>query len=480
MRSERDQLKLSVDAADEDLQNAMNVVDSKDEEATAQDREVVEVAQEAVDKVLAQLAEAERALAEAREVSLQMRRKRILSSKYRPDAAIEVAKLFPRHKYQGMIDNSYEEQQLRDLFAFLTLLLKGAEAGSSASESAAIIDKDEDNEVDDETDREMADSVAGLKSSTARHIISMGKDDYKRYRRIPRLREFAEMFAIAACDFGEAIRYGSASNVPTAPPIRPEDAAADFVDFVHLTSPAAVIKATSVILASEYCAEPSVRERTKEVYRRVATISTRPTKKGANGALAINPFSPLFGIHYLDKKELTDFYVGRDRTLFLRILEAEKQGLITVRFEWPMMYDDRKQRWEPDKKPFLSDAGLMKIMMPSVHPRDDANPPIRELWDNERIKILELLIVNHLLPSLQQECRRELERIGKEAIVEEAAANFEAMLAVGPYRIPAMNSRQVTPLVLSLFPCVLTDKIMRHAHFLSTLSTTHNRRSKTH
>ena len=459
LRSARDQLQLLLDSADEDLQTALNVVDTKDEEATAQDREVVEVAQENLDKVVAQLAEADRELDEAREVSMQMRRKRIMSSKYRPEAAIEVAKLFPRHKYQGMIDNSYEEQQLRDLSAFLTLLLKGAEAGASGS--AAVNDKDEDNEFDDETDREMADSVAGLKSSSARHIISMGKDDYKRYRRIPRLREFAELFAIAACDFGEAIRYGSASNVPTAPPIKPEDAAADFVDYVNLKSPAAVIKAASVLLASEYCAEPSIRERTKDVYRRVATISTRPTKEGANGALAINPFSPLFGIHYLEKKELTDFYVGRDRTLFLRILEAEKQGLIKVMFDWPMIKDERKQRWEPDKKPFLSDAGLMKIMMPSVHPRDDVSPQTRELWDNERIKILELLVVNHLLPSLQQECRRELERIGKEAIVEEAAANFEAMLAAGPYRVPAMNTRQVTFSARSLtMTFVLIHKVM--------------------
>ena len=459
LRSARDQLQLLLDSADEDLQTALNVVDTKDEEATAQDREVVEVAQENLDKVVAQLAEADRELDEAREVSMQMRRKRIMSSKYRPEAAIEVAKLFPRHKYQGMIDNSYEEQQLRDLSAFLTLLLKGAEAGASGS--AAINDKDEDNEFEDETDREMADSVAGLKSSSARHIISMGKDDYKRYRRIPRLREFAELFAIAACDFGEAIRYGSASNVPTAPPIKPEDAAADFVDYVNLKSPAAVIKAASVLLASEYCAEPSIRERTKDVYRRVATISTRPTKEGANGALAINPFSPLFGIHYLEKKELTDFYVGRDRTLFLRILEAEKQGLIKVMFDWPMIKDERKQRWEPDKKPFLSDAGLMKIMMPSVHPRDDVSPQTRELWDNERIKILELLVVNHLLPSLQQECRRELERIGKEAIVEEAAANFEAMLAAGPYRVPAMNTRQVTFSARSLtMTFVLIHKVM--------------------
>ena len=42
-------------------------------------------------------------------------------------------------------------------------------------------------------------------------------------------------------------------------------------------------------------------------YKEKATVSTRPTPKGL---LAINPFSEMFGIQHLDRKPLSEFYVG--------------------------------------------------------------------------------------------------------------------------------------------------------------------------
>ena len=42
-------------------------------------------------------------------------------------------------------------------------------------------------------------------------------------------------------------------------------------------------------------------------YKQKATVSTRPTPKGL---LAINPFSEMFGIQHLDRKPLSEFYVG--------------------------------------------------------------------------------------------------------------------------------------------------------------------------
>jgi transcriptional accessory protein Tex/SPT6 len=417
--------------ADEDLQIALNVVDTKDEEATPQDRENVEVMQDTVDAVTVRLNEVEKKLADAKEVNMQARRKRILSSKYRPDAAVEVATLFPRHKYQPMIDGATEEQEVRDLMAFLALLLKGAEAGAA------------DKEVEgDETDREMTESVNTLKGSKANRVISMGKDEYKRYRRIPRLREFANLFAHSAYAFGEAIRYGIDSEPPVAPPVTAEDAAMEFVDGHFLKTPAAVLKAVSVMLASELCAEPSVRAAAREQYRRGATVTTRPTPKGL---LAINPFSPLFGLHHLDRKELDDFYKGKDRTLFLRLLEAEKSGLITVRLDPPQEIDPSKPtqppnppEWRSDPKPFLLDsgAGFAKRMLPRTPMSADANPYARGTWDKLRLSILESLIDKHLMPSFEQEFRRDLVRIGKEAVVEEATENFERMLTIGPYRAP--------------------------------------------
>ena len=45
---------------------------------------------------------------------------------------------------------------------------------------------------------------------------------------------------------------------------------------------------------------------------------------------------------------------GKDRTLFLRLLEAEKNGLIVITIDPPMM--STSTGWEKDPSPFLLDA----------------------------------------------------------------------------------------------------------------------------
>ena len=58
------------------------------------------------------------------------------------------------------------------------------------------------------------------------------------------------------------------------------------------------------------------------------TVSTRPTSpKGVN---TITPFSEHFGLHYLSGKPLGDFFVGQDRTLYIKLCQAADDGLITV------------------------------------------------------------------------------------------------------------------------------------------------------
>ena len=56
---------------------------------------------------------------------------------------------------------------------------------------------------------------------------------------------------------------------------------------------------------------------------------------------------------------------GKDRTLFLRLLEAEKSGLITVTVEPPMMLTSTG--WEKDASPFLMNARFaMQVLTPSL------------------------------------------------------------------------------------------------------------------
>ena len=73
LKTEKFQLQRGVKNADEDLKVALDTVDSKDDEATADDREQVELATEALEAATAKLAEVELSLANAIEVSPSVR-----------------------------------------------------------------------------------------------------------------------------------------------------------------------------------------------------------------------------------------------------------------------------------------------------------------------------------------------------------------------------------------------------------------------
>ena len=58
-------------------------------------------------------------------------------------------------------------------------------------------------------------------------------------------------------------------------------------------------------------------------------------------------------------------------------------------------------------------------MLPSMPNSEDPYPDSRLSWDRLRMSILEVCIEKHLVPSLELDSRRELVRIGREAIIEE-------------------------------------------------------------
>lgn len=51
---------------------------------------------------------------------------------------------------------------------------------------------------------------------------------------------------------------------------------------------------------------------------------------------------------------ISHIIAGKDRTLFIRLLEAEKNGLLVVSVDPPMM--QTSTGWEKDPSPFLMDA----------------------------------------------------------------------------------------------------------------------------
>ena len=59
---------------------------------------------------------------------------------------------------------------------------------------------------------------------------------------------------------------------------------------------------------------------------------------------------------------------------------------------------------------------------------EDPYPDSRLSWDRLRMSILEVCIEKHLVPSLELDSRRELVRIGREAIIEEVRTFFSKIL----------------------------------------------------
>ena len=87
----------------------------------------------------------------------------------------------------------------------------------------------------DEIYKEMA-ATESLKGSS-RHLIYMGRNEYKKCRNIPRLREFAELFSVPVCDFGDAIRHGFKAEPPPTPSLGTEEGKRSYVIYLAFFFP---------------------------------------------------------------------------------------------------------------------------------------------------------------------------------------------------------------------------------------------------
>lgn len=322
---------------------------------------------------------------------------------YSPEIATEVLRLFPKERYQPIIEGAATEAELKDITAYLNMYIVAA---SSAHPS-----------------------------QSTRSVPSAKKDRYFKLCSIPRIREFLEQISVPVSELGDALRYGFKIDPPETPSVAITDLAMDYVplDSMIVNDENEVIKAATFILATELSTEPNVRRIARSVFRDRATISTRPTPKGVG---IINPFNELFGLHYLNKKPVKDFYVGKDRTLFIRLLEAKSQGLIEVTIHPP------ERDAKIDLEAFLLPTGILATFLPKIPDTEDPNVFTRPGYDEFRKNVLNECFQTHLIPLLIAEVKRDLLRVGREAIIEESAAKFEKMLSHGPFRPAPFEDNQ--------------------------------------
>jgi len=174
--------------------------------------------------------ESENALILRREEMSNLKKRKLLGSRYKAEAAKEVLRLFPKERYISIIQSTDDETELYDVQNYLTLLLYGAEKidaksndkgkGSSSSKSALSeeellkkIKGIEDGEGDDDEgypETMQEENSTALEGQRRRLRRAVTNDVYRNIRQLKRIREFVEYFSVLVSDYGDAMRYGHA------------------------------------------------------------------------------------------------------------------------------------------------------------------------------------------------------------------------------------------------------------------------------
>ena len=312
--------------------------------------------------------------------------------------------------------------------------------------------------IADTTDlTEAADAAASSPTAVAhtgssQHKLSGLINSYDKYKRIPKLREFIELFTIPACEFGDSLINNYKIEPPPTPSFTPEEAVLSLSLAPNILKDSrAVTRAAQHIIALEYSTEPNIRKLCYQSVIDDGHISTRPTAKGET---AITAYSELFGIHYLDHKPIREFIYGKDKTLYLKLHEAEKQGLLTITIHLPEQHNTTTNTaLKKDNKSnitsnitesinyYLYNKKLLPLFMPSILLNQDPYPDIRQQYDILRIEILQTLCEKFLFPMLLKSINRYLLQISRENVIEEIGQNFIHTLSIGAYIPPIENTR---------------------------------------
>ena len=260
---------------------------------------------------------------------------------------------------------------------------------------------------------------------------------------------------------------------PTVPDKLPSDFASELVDsgeLIDLSSMGtdAVTSETSLdplrgcryIAALEIAQEPRVRRVLRNIYKKYAKLTTRPTKRGMEEIDAFHEYYGLQLVHNkpikdhfpLDEEELHQRKLGRgpeecreiDSEMkererqsclqYLNIFKGEKTGHISVSIHLPFLDDFGEDWYKADEN--FSDREKQDLK-PLLDPLQKAYSPIDPdsvEWSEERSKVLSYALLNFLLPQFESETRKDLEQAAFRIGVTVAAEDLHGIAMEGPYR----------------------------------------------
>lgn len=428
LRLEREELKAICASKKDDYERAYTNDDDDDQSDIGSKKIAYETSLKKLDLLDIDLSEAQVAMDRVKSELDSLKKRLDFGSRFKPAAAAEVLRLFPRDVYESVIRSTYEECEIEDIQNYLNMLLSCAEIESE--------------------------KVKDIEGSRRRLRKSAAVDVYNKTKQVDGVRELIESFTVTVADFAEGQRLGIKKEPPT-PDVDPQTSAQRLVDGVVFKTPDGVLKSMRLVLATELAAEPCVRKSARSIYRQNVKLRSKPTEMGIE---CIGPFHEMFGFHLIENKTIYSLF-REDRTLFLKLAKLEKEGLVKIEFEFPQSTESSGGKAGLDLTMFMSDLRFMHFFMPTLSPDLDINPKMRTAWDDQRLRVLQECIEKHLIPSLEAELRRDLLRASREAVIDEARDNFDRMVRVGPYRFSSVNTKKILK-NLPLNPNVFTVAVV--------------------
>lgn len=215
------------------------------------------------------------------------------------------------------------------------------------------------------------------------------------------IKNLTQKFGFDPMDFVQNCTLGTNSNITNANQT-PEDAAKEFAKGPYKT-PADALTAARLVLATEIASNPGFRRWVRLVYANDASISVTPTKKGFD---EIEPASPFYHFKYLNEKPLYKFHDAQ----FLQILQAEKQGLVTLDLS------------VEESEKFIDDCKSKVVTRSS------------SLWDEQRSLVIEQAMKQIVFPAVVAYHKDKISQVARENLAYECQMALQSKINVAPYK----------------------------------------------
>lgn len=220
--------------------------------------------------------------------------------------------------------------------------------------------------------------------------------------------EFVKLFHIKVREFAVSVNEGTKHFFPEDDLEDPETAAGRFVveSNIYLKKPQQIINAAKNMIVQEIINEPLFKSYIRQLFEEYAVINILPTERGKK---EIDENHIYYSFKYISGKPVIEF----DKTVFLQVVKAEKEGLITTEIH----LDNEKQRIDDLCEHIISDNYTEYAI----------------LWNNLRKDILRTALKETLFPSVAEWLKSKIVNEASIIIADHCMRLLETNITKAPY-----------------------------------------------